>query len=770
MSLTGSGSTYTATLTPTGEGELGIQVPEHVATDSRDNLNTASNTVLVQVDTERPSVTITALPTAVQSGAFAVSITFSEEVTGFTDADLAVTVTDTAGATVTVTGSGSTYTAQITPAGTGSLTVQVPENVATDAGGNLNTPSASHSIGVDATRPSVTITDVPQTIQTGVFSVTMTFSEDVTGFIATDIALTPTGTASATVRLTGSGSTYAAQITPVGTGSLTVQVPENAVADAEGNLNTASELHSIEVDTDRPTVTITDVPQTIQTGVFSVTVTFSEDVTEFIDTDIALTLTDTARATVRLTGSGNTYTAQITPAGTGSVSIQVPENAATDAGGNLNTASAAHSIEVDVARPTVTITDVPQTIQTGAFSVSITFSEDVIGFTATDITLTGPGTADTAITLTGSGRTYTATFSLIRGAAVGIQVRENVAADIGGNLNTASATHSVEIDTGRPTATITDVPPTTQNSVFAVTVTFSEDVTGFTATDLSLTPTGTASAGVTVTGSGSTYTAQITPAGTGSLSIQVPENATTDMEGNLSTASAAHSIEIDATRPSVRITDVPETLQTGVFSVTVTFSEDMTGFTATDLTLTPTGTAGATVTVTGSGSTYTTQITPTGTGSLTIQVPENVATDGEGNLNTASTVHTVGVDTDRPSVTITDVPKALQTDVFSVTLTFSEDVTGFTATDLTLTSTGTASATVTVTGSGSIYTAQITPAETGSLSIQVPENAATDISGNLSTASIAETVNVDAVRPSARDYRCASDHPNRRIFSHRHFQ
>ena len=755
VALSGSGTTYTAELTPTGEGSLTIQVPENVATDAAGNSNTASNTATVQVDTVRPSVTITDVPNTVQSGTFNVTVTFSEDVTGFTSTDMSVTGTGTASPTVTVSGSGSAYITELTLTGAGSLSIQVPEAVAFDVGGNPNTESSVPTVLVDATRPSVTLTDVPEPIQTGGFAVTITFSEPVTGFTSSDIVLTPTGTSEATVTLSGSGSVYTDQITPTGTGRFTLQVPENVASDAQGNLNTASAQHSVEVDTGQPSVTITDVPTTTQIGVFSVTITFSEEVTDFTWSAVALTLTDTAVATVRLSGSGSIYTAQITPTGTGSLSIQVPENVAGDRAGNLNTASTPHSIPVDATRPSVTITDVPDSIQTGDFSVTVIFSEEMIGFTAEDLTVTGADTVSATVTLSGSGRIYTATLTPTGAGAITLQVPENVATDAEGNPNTVSPPHSVEVDTEHPSVTVTDVPTGLQIGVFSVTIIFSEAVTGFTEADLAVTGADTASAAVTLSGSGRAYTAQIIPTGVGSFALQVPEHVATDAAGNLNTASVAHSVAVNINRPTVTITDVPTALQAGGFSVTITFSTEVTGFTGTDIALTPSGTASATVVVLGSGSTYTAQLTPTGIGALSIQVQENVAADANGNLNTASATHTVEidttrpvVDTTRPRVTITDVPTAPQAGPFSVTVTFSEDVTGFIGAEVRLTNTDTAAGTVILTGSGRIYTAQITPTGTGHLTIQVPENVAADANGNLNTVSQAHSIEIDTTRPS----------------------
>lgn len=69
------------------------------------------------------------------------------------------------------------------------------------------------------------------------FSVTITFSEDVTGFVIGDITVT-NGAASNFVAV--SGSVYTADITPTTAGAVTVDVAAGVCADAAGNNNTAA--------------------------------------------------------------------------------------------------------------------------------------------------------------------------------------------------------------------------------------------------------------------------------------------------------------------------------------------------------------------------------------------------------------------------------------------------------------------------------------------------------------------------------------------------
>ena len=82
----------------------------------------------------------------------------------------------------------------------------------------------------------------------------------------------------------------------------------------------------------------------------------------------------------------------------------------------------------------------------------------------------------------------------------------------------------------------------------------------------------------------------------------------------------------------------PEGTVDGAFEVTVTFSEEVTEFTADDLTV-----SGGTVTVNGSGAQYTATVTPSASGTATVEVAAGAVIDGAGNGNEASARLSVAV-------------------------------------------------------------------------------------------------------------------------------
>ena len=103
-----------------------------------------------------------------------------------------------------------------------------------------------------------------------------------TGFEVGDINVT-NGTATLGTQ---NGNAYAATITPAANAtSVTVMIAAGAVTVQGGtDMNSASNTLSVTIDRMAPTVSITQ-PSHIQKMAFMTTITFSEDVTGFDDTD-----------------------------------------------------------------------------------------------------------------------------------------------------------------------------------------------------------------------------------------------------------------------------------------------------------------------------------------------------------------------------------------------------------------------------------------------------------------------------------------------------
>ena len=320
--------------------------------------NTVDNDDLALVDdTESPTFRISA-PRDTQSGAFDIRIISSEPVFDFDGTDISL-VDSTAMATATMKyfsygdhDSTVTYSFTITPTTSGDLVISIPAGAAKDALDNQNTASAKHTVTVDMGIPSVSITSTR--VEPSVFKIIITFSEAVSGFEQADLSVSGGAGASITAWETTDNTTFTATVTATTNGSVYYYVPAGVATDADGKLNTASRRGYRGIDLDPPTVEVS-VPTGEQSGAFDVTITFSEKVYNFEQADVSLadgtaaaTITDWTIKYPNSEAYRTTYEATITPTTSGTVTITIPADVATDAIGNGNTASTSHSITVSL--------------------------------------------------------------------------------------------------------------------------------------------------------------------------------------------------------------------------------------------------------------------------------------------------------------------------------------------------------------------------------------------------------------------------------------
>jgi hypothetical protein len=381
-----------------------------------------------------PTVALTSNANDPHSGLFTVTATFSEAVTGLELAEITVGN----GTASNLEGSGTTYTFNVTPVADGDVTVDIAADVAQGAATNGNAAATQLSVTTDGTNPTVTLTSDATDPQSGVFTVTATFSEAVTGF-AFDLPTIVNGSLS---NFNDSAApVYTFDVTPTADGAVTVNVAADVATDAAGNGNVLASQLSVSTDGTDPTVTLTSNANDPHSGVFTVTATFSEAVTGFVVGDISVN-NGTA---VNLSGSGTTYTFDVTPTADGAVTVDIAADVAADAATNGNTAATQLSVTTDGTPPSVTITG-PTDVVREDFTVTFTFSEDVTGFTADDVMVTN-GTRGTFAETTPS-RVYTLVITPDLGTTVSVSVAADKVNDPAGNGNEASNT--LEVSTGSP--------------------------------------------------------------------------------------------------------------------------------------------------------------------------------------------------------------------------------------------------------------------------------------------------------------------------------
>jgi LPXTG-site transpeptidase (sortase) family protein len=291
----GSGTTYTVDLTPSGQGEITVRVPENSAEDSSGNGNTESNSFSITYDSVSPTVTIEQAsgqsdPTNASPINF--TVVFNEPVAGFEEGD--VTLGGTAGATTAaVSGSGATYNVAVSGMTTnGTVTASLAAGAAQDAA--LNTSEASTSTDNQVTYllgpVDVTIdqaggqSDPTNTLPVN-FTVVFSRAIDPASFTSGDISLSGTAPGTPVVTISevapNDGTTFNIAVDGLtASGTLIASLPVNRVQDTAGNNNNASAStdNSITYDAGTPTLSVTNLKPTLFPGPTRLTVEFNEAV------------------------------------------------------------------------------------------------------------------------------------------------------------------------------------------------------------------------------------------------------------------------------------------------------------------------------------------------------------------------------------------------------------------------------------------------------------------------------------------------------------
>ena len=631
-----------------------------------------------------------------------------------------------------------TYTFNVVATTDGNVRVSIDADVAQDIAGNGNTASNGFTLTIDRTAPSVSITNTPQSVNTESFTLTGTADADSTVEVFQNGGTIGTTTATTTrdwtllVRLTDGANTFTATAT-----------------DSTGNTSEATEAVIITLDTGRPGVTITSASggngATTNTRTLSYTAIFTEAVNGFDEGDITVTGTailGSPSVTSFSVIDSRTYTFNVEATSDGNVIVSIGADLAQDLAGNGNTASSNHSLTIDRTAPTVIITTrTPQSVNTGSFTLTGTADAgstvDVLkdGSTIGTTTATN-GTWTLLVTLTDGVNTFTA--SSTNGA---------------GNTGTSGEV-IITLDTDRPGVAITSASggngATTNDRALSYTAIFDEAVNGFDEGDITV--TGTASLGspsVTIFSASAdsrTYTFNVEATSDGNVIVSIDADVAQDIAGNGNTASNGFTLTIDRTAPSVSITNTPQSVNAGSF------------------TLTGTAEAGSLVKVRQNGIPIGTETATGGTWTLLVTLTDGAntftatATDNNGNTSDATDAVIITLDTDRPGVTITSTSGGdggtANTRTLSYTAIFDEAVNGFDEGDITVTGTaisGSATATV-ISGFSATdsrtYTFNVEATTDGNVTVSIAAGVAQDSAGNGNTASNNHSLTIDSTAPT----------------------
>lgn len=749
--------------------------------DADVTLHNVGVTTGVKVNTVHPTVTLSGAPASAHTP-FTITAVFSEMVTGLDVADFAApngaTFSDLQSA------DGITYTVLVTPTADGTLTISLPANIAVNVGNNGNLASNTLSSTVDVSAPVVTSVDVPAdaTYKTGgVLNFTVHFSEvvNVTGNPALPITI---GTQTVLAAYTGGTGTHAltfaytvldGQMDLDGISLAASLLPNGAtIQDAATNnanltLNNVAATNNVLVNTSHPTVVITG-PATAS-GTFTATVTFSAVMTGVTLSDLVVTNGTLANL---VTTDDMTYTVDITPAADGSLTLMLPADVAQNSIGSGNQASNTLTVNVTLPVPEITQVEVPVngTYTTGQdLTFTVHFSEvvNVTGTPALPITIGTQTVLAAYVSGTGT-EILTFNYTVLDGqmdldgislaASLlpnGATIRNAAARNADLTLHNVASTTNVLVNTHLPTVVISG--PATVGSSFTATITFSEAMTGLTLSDFLV--SNATLANLTTT-DGIVYTVDVTPAADGSVTLQLPANVAQNTQAAGNKASNILTVAADLAVPVITQVDVPadNIYNAGsVLTFTVHYSENVT-ITGTPKLPIIIGTLPVQASyVSGSGTrllvfTYTVQngdqdMDGIALGSaLTLNggsIKDGINNDGVLTLNNIASTANVLVNTAHPSVVISS-PAPTVTAPFSITITFSEAVTGFTSSDFVL-----ANATVSnlQTSDNKVYTALVIPGAAGTLSIGIPADVAVNAANNGNTASNTVSTMVDFNAP-----------------------
>ncbi|SFS20029.1 outer membrane autotransporter barrel domain-containing protein [Dyella sp. OK004] len=632
VSSADGGVTWTATLTPVdGINAVGnlITVNNTGISDVDGSGSGVSTSNSYAINTVRPTATVIVANSRLKIGSTSgVTITFSEAVAGFSNADLSISHGTLTG--VSSSDGGITWTATFTPSNgivAAANVITLDNSGVTNAAGNTGTgTTSSNNYAIDTQRPTATIVVANANLGIGATSlVTITFSEAVTGFSLAGMT-TDNGTLSN--LSTSDNITWTATLTPVPglTHSGNVIVLDNTgVTDVAGNSGTGTtSSNNYTIDAQRPTAAIVLSDSALTTGKTAlVTITFSEAVNAF--SNAALSVSNATLSAFSPGNGGVTWTATLTPTpGVSSSSnvITLNNTAVTDLAGNAGTGTTT-SANYTVQTGTQTITFPNPGAQNFGTSPTLTATTDA-GLVPT---FTSATTAVCTITPTGQLTFVSAGTCTIHAdqagngtypAAPTVTQSFSVNAVVPGAPTIGSAT------AGNTQATVTFTAPASNGGVA---------ITGYTATAMPGGFTGTSSSNsITVTGltNGTAYTFTVSATnGVGTGAASAASNSVTPMATQI----------ISFANPG---TQYLGTLP--VLSAT------------TDSGLTPTFSSGTTAvcTITAGG-----QLTLVSAGSCTIHADQ----PGNGNYLAAATVsQTFGVNT----VVITVTPSALATSTVGV--------------------------------------------------------------------------------------------------------
>ena len=398
--------------------------------------------------TAAPSASIDVSPDRLAIGDTAVvTIRFSEPVTGFDLSDMSVAMGTLAALT---TSDNITWVSTYTPSASvtqANNSISLDDSNVSYASGDPGVGTiTSNNFAIDTHRPTATIgLDNTALVAGSTSSVTITFSEPVTGLTRSDVSA-PNGSLSEFSTADG-GISWTATFTPDPVLDTTnvMTLTNSGVADLAGNTGSGTtNSGNYMINAVRPTATIVVADPTLSIGETSeVTVTFSEAVSGF--SNALLSVSNGTLDNMGSVDGGVTWKAFLTPAvGVNDTSnvITLDNSGVMNAFGNHGIGTTdSNNYVIDTLRPTAIIVVSPATLQDGdTAQVTITFSEAVNGFAISDLSVANGMLS--SLSSSDGGITWTSTFTPAAGVVFDnnqISLSLTAVADLSGNAGNGTA-------------------------------------------------------------------------------------------------------------------------------------------------------------------------------------------------------------------------------------------------------------------------------------------------------------------------------------------
>ncbi|MCL1149835.1 beta strand repeat-containing protein, partial [Shewanella ulleungensis] len=418
-------------------------------------------------------------------------------------------------------------------------------------------------------------------------------------------------------------------------------------------------------------VTSVDVSSPTSESVISLLITFTDEVSDFDETDIIATNASLSN----FGGTGAIYTADVTPTANGIVTLQIAANAAFDvldgSVGNkaaLDTVFEYQSTPI-VATPSLTLSSPSSVlVNSGPVSYTVNYTDvEQVDLNANEVTLNTTGTANADISIfNGDSSTVTVSLDNIVGnGSIGISIVGGTARFSTNLAPSAGPSGVFIVDTLKPNVALS-TGSLNQTTDFTVNIAFDENVLGFDVGDISVVNGSLSNFQII---NAKTYSVVVSAIGETSVNLSILDSVASDGAGNGNNTSNTLNITYDDLQPSVTVSGPSGSVSSG-FTATIDFSESVTGFDINDIQVTNANLSAFTNV---DDKQYTIAVSPIAQSAVILAVNSSVAVDVLNNSNIASNSYSVIYDfNDAPVISGTPATSVNEDSAYSFTPTATD--------------------------------------------------------------------------------------------------